>query len=84
CIRHHLVPYHYNMSLIVRAPLRQLAVRRFAAVPSRGMHGEYKHIPFDYKNRAAFATKLTAYLATGFAIPFIAAFYQLSKSSGSS
>lgn len=36
-----------------------------------------QHIPFDYKNRAAFATKLTAYLATGFAIPFIAAFYQL-------
>ena len=36
-----------------------------------------QHIPFDYSNRAAFATKLSAFLLTGFAIPFVAAVYQM-------
>ncbi|KAF7795866.1 hypothetical protein EIP86_007033 [Pleurotus ostreatoroseus] len=71
------------MSLLARAPVRQLAVRRFAA-PVRNMHGEYKHIPFEYSNKAAWGSKLAAYLITGFSIPFVAAWYQIRKSSGGS
>ena len=35
-----------------------------------------QHIPFDYDKKAIFGTKLVVYLATGFAIPFVAAYYQ--------
>ena len=35
-----------------------------------------QHIPFDYDNKAVFGAKVIAYLATGFAIPFVAAYYQ--------
>ncbi|KAI0721912.1 hypothetical protein C8T65DRAFT_629638 [Cerioporus squamosus] len=74
------------MSLLARsaaAPLRQVAVRARAA-PVRSMHGEYKHIPFDYNKKGIFGAKVAAYLVTGFAIPFVAAAYQLSKSAGAS
>ncbi|KAJ3544006.1 hypothetical protein NM688_g5793 [Phlebia brevispora] len=71
-----------TMSMLARVPVRQLAARRFAA-PVRHIHGEYKHIPFEYSNKTTWATKLTVYLAGGFAIPFVAAYYQLRKSSGS-
>ncbi|KAI0773811.1 hypothetical protein C8Q74DRAFT_1368361 [Fomes fomentarius] len=73
------------MSLLARsaAPLRQVAVRSRAA-PVRFAHGEYKHIPFDYDKKAVFGVKVTAYLVTGFAIPFVAAYYQLAKSAPSS
>ncbi|CDO74081.1 hypothetical protein BN946_scf185043.g131 [Trametes cinnabarina] len=69
------------MSMLARsaAPLRQVAVRARAA-PVRSMHGEYKHIPFNYDKKPVFAAKVAAYLGIGFFIPFIAAFYQLSKS----
>ncbi|KAI0637770.1 hypothetical protein C8Q77DRAFT_1153486 [Trametes polyzona] len=72
------------MSLLARsaAPLRQVAVRSRAA-PVRSMHGEYKHIPFNYDKKGVFGAKVATYLLTGFAVPFIAAYYQLSKSSGS-
>ncbi|CAL1702192.1 unnamed protein product [Somion occarium] len=74
------------MSLFAaRIPLRQVALRRATAVPSRSMHaGEYKHLPFETKNRTAFGLKFVSYLLTGFSIPFIAAYYQLRKSSGGS
>lgn len=36
-----------------------------------------QHIPFDYDKKAVFGVKVTAYLVTGFAIPFVAAYYQL-------
>ena len=36
-----------------------------------------QHIPFDYSNRRAFATKTVAYFVLGFSIPFIAAKYQM-------
>ncbi|KAI0723438.1 hypothetical protein C8Q76DRAFT_794378 [Earliella scabrosa] len=73
------------MSLLARsaAPLRQVTVRARAA-PVRSMHGEYKHIPFDYDKKGTFGVKVVAYLVSGFAIPFVAAYYQLSKSAGAS
>ncbi|KAI0663007.1 hypothetical protein C8Q70DRAFT_955252 [Cubamyces menziesii] len=73
------------MSLLARsaAPLRQVAVRARAA-PIRSMHGEYKHIPFNYDKKGVFGLKVASYLIFGFSIPFGAAWYQLSKSSGSS
>ncbi|EMD41085.1 hypothetical protein CERSUDRAFT_91843 [Gelatoporia subvermispora B] len=43
-------------------------------------HEEYEHMPFDYKNKRVFGLKVATYLATGFSIPFVAAWYQLSKS----
>ncbi|KAI0751318.1 hypothetical protein C8Q80DRAFT_1268575 [Daedaleopsis nitida] len=73
------------MSLLARsaAPLRQVAVRARTA-PVRSMHGEYKHIPFDYDKKVVFGVKVAAYLIGGFSIPFVAAYYQLSKSAGAS
>jgi hypothetical protein len=36
-----------------------------------------KHIPFDYDKKVPFAIKTFLYLSTGFAIPFVASYYQL-------
>ncbi|OBZ71924.1 hypothetical protein A0H81_08286 [Grifola frondosa] len=72
------------MSILARSAvsLRQVAVRSRAA-PSRSMHGEYKHLPFEYKNKGAFGTKLAVYMLSGFILPFVAAGYQLNKSAAS-
>ena len=35
-----------------------------------------QHIPFDYDNKPVFGAKVAVYLLTGFAIPFVAAYYQ--------
>ncbi|KAI0352689.1 hypothetical protein OH77DRAFT_1523029 [Trametes cingulata] len=61
------------MSFLARsaAPLRQVALRSRAA-PVRSMHGEYK--------KGTFGLKVATYLIGGFSIPFVAAYYQLSKS----
>ncbi|KAI0649981.1 hypothetical protein C8Q79DRAFT_941801 [Trametes meyenii] len=70
------------MSLLARsaAPLRQVALRSRTA-PIRSVHGgEYKHIPFDYDKKGVFGAKVASYLIFGFSIPFVAAYYQLSKS----
>ncbi|KAI0829410.1 hypothetical protein BC628DRAFT_1360408 [Trametes gibbosa] len=71
------------MSLLARsaAPLRQVA--RARAAPVRSVHtGEYKHIPFDYDKKTTFGVKVVSYFVFGFSIPFVATYYQLSKSSG--
>jgi len=34
-------------------------------------------MPFDYRNKAAFAFKFYTFLGVGFGIPFFAAWYQL-------
>ncbi|KAF9651115.1 hypothetical protein BDM02DRAFT_3091869 [Thelephora ganbajun] len=66
------------MSLLARAPcLAARSARSNVLVQSRGMHGEYKHIPFDYDRKVPFAIKTFLYLSTGFAIPFVASYYQL-------
>ncbi|KAL4075937.1 hypothetical protein J3A83DRAFT_4370153 [Scleroderma citrinum] len=58
------------------APMRISAPVRYA----HG-HGEYHHLPFQFpgNRRAAFAVKLSAFLISGFSIPFLAAAFQLKK-----
>jgi len=71
------------MSLFIasRVPLRQAARR--VGVQSRSVHSsEYKHLPFESKNKAAFAAKVVAYCGAGFGLPFFAAAYQINKASG--
>ncbi|TFY77296.1 hypothetical protein EWM64_g6715 [Hericium alpestre] len=66
------------MSLIARAPvLRQQILRSRLAAPSRGAHGEYRHLPFEHSNKKGFALKLLAVTGFGFSIPILASAYQL-------
>ncbi|KAG8929965.1 hypothetical protein FRC02_004817 [Tulasnella sp. 418] len=71
-----------SSSLIIRAARPTLARASAKQVSARGVHIENKlyEMPFDYRNKRAFGFKLAAYMATGFAIPFVAAAYQISKS----
>ncbi|KAH9947263.1 hypothetical protein B0H21DRAFT_822023 [Amylocystis lapponica] len=73
------------MTLLARAnaPLRA-AVRSRLSAPVRfsSSHGEYKHIPFEYKNKTTFGIKVAAYLLSGAMLPIIAAGYQLRKAGG--
>ncbi|KAF5393686.1 hypothetical protein D9757_000108 [Collybiopsis confluens] len=48
----------------------------------RSGHGEYHHLPFawPHNKKASFAVKLVAYVGVGFALPFAAGAWQLSKS----
>ncbi|KAJ3490280.1 hypothetical protein NLI96_g1539 [Meripilus lineatus] len=70
------------MSLLAaRASLKQLTLRRGV----RFAHSTYTTadaIPFTVGSKASFALKLGSYLALGFSIPFIAAAYQIRKSTG--
>ncbi|KZT58797.1 hypothetical protein CALCODRAFT_516553 [Calocera cornea HHB12733] len=73
--------------MLARAAIRPVASRALArpVIQARGVHFEntvYNNMPFDYRNKTTFAIKLIAYLGTGFALPFIAAWYQLRKSAG--
>ncbi|EKM59643.1 uncharacterized protein PHACADRAFT_205868 [Phanerochaete carnosa HHB-10118-sp] len=74
------------MSLLAHVPrqaaLRQVALRRTPA-SSRFLTSE-ESVPFSYKSKPVFAAKVVGYLVAGFSIPFVAAYYQLSKSGGSS
>ncbi|KAJ7228752.1 hypothetical protein GGX14DRAFT_71362 [Mycena pura] len=53
----------------------------------RSGHGDYNHLPFvapfQGGAKVPFAVKMTAFLAFGFAIPFVAVKYQHAKRSGS-
>ncbi|KAJ8590305.1 hypothetical protein M405DRAFT_861446 [Rhizopogon salebrosus TDB-379] len=64
--------------------LRARVSRVRVAPPARFAHGhgEYHHLPFQFpgKKRLSFGIKLTAFLVTGFSIPFAAAKFQLNKS----
>jgi len=73
-----------SMLAASRVPLREIALRR-APIQARFAHGhgEYKHLPFEYKNKGAFGAKVAAYLLAGFSIPFLAAKYQIAKAGGS-
>ncbi|KAA1466202.1 hypothetical protein DENSPDRAFT_876326 [Dentipellis sp. KUC8613] len=70
------------MSILARAPAaaRSQILRSRLAAPSRGVH-EYKHMPFKHDNSKAFAVKLISFLSVGFAIPIVAAQFQLRKAS---
>ncbi|KAI6152000.1 hypothetical protein BKA82DRAFT_19574 [Pisolithus tinctorius] len=71
--------------MLARAPqnLRSQVARIRATAPVRYAHGhgEYHHLPFQFpgNKRAAFAFKLSAFLISGFSIPFLAAAFQLKK-----
>ncbi|KAH7344588.1 hypothetical protein B0J17DRAFT_712249 [Rhizoctonia solani] len=72
------------MSLIARAAARQTVALR-QNIGRRSMHVDNvigNNTPFSYQNKAAFAFKVTAFLGAGFAIPFVAVFYQVGKSKG--
>jgi len=78
--RNGFLPKTTTMSLLARAPrLAARSARSNMLVQSRGMHGEYKHIPFDYDKKVPLAIKTFLFLGTGFSIPFVASYYQLSK-----
>ncbi|KAI6164779.1 hypothetical protein EDD17DRAFT_1557938 [Pisolithus thermaeus] len=68
--------------MLVRAPQTRV-VRRRVNTPVRFAHGhgEYHHLPFQFpgNKRASFGLKLSAFLLTGFSIPFLAAAFQLKK-----
>ncbi|KAG9045156.1 hypothetical protein FS837_006955 [Tulasnella sp. UAMH 9824] len=70
--------------IIARAARPVLA--RGAIRNTRLAHGHPENtvynMPFDYRNPKTFAVKIVAYCGVGFAIPFIAAAYQMSKSAG--
>ncbi|KAK9896055.1 hypothetical protein P389DRAFT_74011 [Cystobasidium minutum MCA 4210] len=55
---------------------RCLTVRRAIHIENK----VYQNMPFDYRNRRAFGVKLVAFLGTGFALPFVAVWFQQSKS----
>ncbi|KAF5321591.1 hypothetical protein D9619_000463 [Psilocybe cf. subviscida] len=69
------------------------ALRSQTLVRARGFHAsrvaksadhDYHHLPFAWpENKISFGVKVSAYLITGFAIPFVAAAYQLKKAGGS-
>ncbi|KIM90702.1 hypothetical protein PILCRDRAFT_974 [Piloderma croceum F 1598] len=65
------------MPLLARAPLmRQQVLRTRVTAPARGYH----HLPFAWPtNKAVWGAKLTLFLATGFSIPFFAAWFQIRK-----
>ncbi|KAI6047273.1 hypothetical protein EDC04DRAFT_2887079 [Pisolithus marmoratus] len=71
--------------MLARAPqtLRPQVTRMRVTAPVRFAHGhgEYHHLPFQFpgNKRATFALKLSAFLLTGFSIPFLAAAFQLKK-----
>ncbi|KAG5716535.1 hypothetical protein E4T56_gene16325 [Termitomyces sp. T112] len=76
-----------SMAIFARSfILRQQAFARARSFHTtsvaRSDHGHYHHLPFQFpgKNKAPFAAKVFVYLATGFAIPFVAAKWQLTKS----
>ncbi|KAF9518693.1 hypothetical protein BS47DRAFT_1289425, partial [Hydnum rufescens UP504] len=69
------------MSLLLRTTPAIRSVTR--AQHSRLLHVEntvYNNMPFQYRNKRAFAFKVVAYLGLGFSIPFVAANYQLQVS----
>ncbi|CAE6434316.1 unnamed protein product [Rhizoctonia solani] len=72
------------MSLIARTAARQTVVLR-QSIGRRSMHVDNvigNNTPFSYQNKAAFAVKTALFLGTGFAIPFVAVAWQVSKSKG--
>ncbi|KAF8332772.1 uncharacterized protein EI90DRAFT_2995067 [Cantharellus anzutake] len=72
------------MSTLLRATARTTMLRQSPAAIKgvRGVHIEntvYNNMPFQYRNKKAFAFKTVAFLGFGFSIPILAAGYQLRK-----
>jgi len=67
-----------------RCPHREYALRRLSFLTSivytlglTRILGIAQNMPFDYRNKAAFAIKFYTFLGVGFGLPFFAAWYQL-------
>ncbi|KAF5369838.1 hypothetical protein D9758_001135 [Tetrapyrgos nigripes] len=75
-----------SLALASRSTLRTgRFVRSMQSGPSPVGHPSYHHpIPFawPHSSKFGFGLKLTAFLSLGFATPFLAGWYQLSKSGG--
>ncbi|KAI0919951.1 hypothetical protein AcW1_002925 [Taiwanofungus camphoratus] len=48
----------------------------------RSGHTAYNNFPFSYKNKKTFGVKYVIFCGTGFALPWIAVWWQLHKSGG--
>ncbi|GJE94094.1 Cytochrome C oxidase subunit VIIc [Phanerochaete sordida] len=47
-------------------------------------HAHPAHMPFGFGNKAAFRAKYLTFVGFGFALPFVAAYWQLRKASAAS
>ncbi|KAF9433099.1 hypothetical protein BGZ76_009889 [Entomortierella beljakovae] len=68
-----------NAAVFARTGIRARATMGATPMRSGAYHWTNdggKNIPFKTKNKPALAFKVTAYLGTGFALPFIAAQWQ--------
>ncbi|EEB88269.1 hypothetical protein MPER_13987 [Moniliophthora perniciosa FA553] len=74
------------LAAVARTAVRRPIARSFqTSAPSRSAsHGEYHHLPFAWPHsssaRTKFAVSIGSFLGLGFAIPFVAAGFQLQKS----
>jgi len=41
-----------------------------------------ENMPFKYDKKVAYGSKLTVFFISGFALPFVAAYYQMVKKAG--
>ncbi|ORX64781.1 hypothetical protein K493DRAFT_321952 [Basidiobolus meristosporus CBS 931.73] len=62
------------MSVFARAAIRSRSLVRPTS-PENGAH-----LPFDVKKKKALAVKMVSFFGLGYALPFIASAWQLSKS----
>ncbi|KDQ58273.1 hypothetical protein JAAARDRAFT_35081 [Jaapia argillacea MUCL 33604] len=74
------------MSILARSsalvrPATRPFVRHASHQTPKNLH--VADFPFKYSHRKAFAAKFVAYCGVGFAVPFIAGIWQLSKGAGS-
>ncbi|KAG7097059.1 hypothetical protein E1B28_004447 [Marasmius oreades] len=66
---------------VIRSPLSRSF--RTSAPSCSAAHGGYHHLPFSWphtpSSRKIFGASIVAFLGLGFAVPFLAARYQLNK-----
>ncbi|ORY01633.1 hypothetical protein K493DRAFT_312369 [Basidiobolus meristosporus CBS 931.73] len=70
------------MSVFARAAIRSRSLVR-PNVTRSAYHFENEngaHLPFDVKKKKALAVKMVSFFGLGYALPFIASAWQLSKS----
>ncbi|KAI0791828.1 hypothetical protein C8Q75DRAFT_756452 [Abortiporus biennis] len=70
-----------SLRMVSRRAPRQSGVRFITEVRNDSGHGA---LPFRYNNKRSFTAKYLAFLGLGTALPFVATYWQLRKSSGSS
>jgi len=78
------------MSYLARTAATALTRPRSATVlrqaqQLRSMHVDNvvgENMPFKYDKKVAYGSKLTVFFISGFALPFVAAYYQMVKKAG--